>query len=100
MGKVVGYVLPVIQYSLSVSFHHCSTFIFVFKPLLSEQPVTEDWTFKSSSAIPEMGELEGKYLMLFFIFKDSTVTKAASRWPVTTASRIRAWICLRVNRGE
>jgi len=41
--KVVGYVLPVIQFSLTVSFHHCFTFIFVFKPLFSEQHVTEGW---------------------------------------------------------
>ena len=57
-------------------------------------------TFKSSNALPELGALKGKYLMLlFWIFKDSTVAKAVSRWPLTTASRIRARVCLRVNRG-
>jgi hypothetical protein len=43
LDRAVGYVLAVIQFSLSVSFNHCCTFIFVSKPLLSEEHVTESW---------------------------------------------------------
>jgi len=43
IGNVTGFSLPVLQFPLSVSFHQCSTHIFMFLLLLSERQRGVAW---------------------------------------------------------